>query len=289
MIHSPLLSALAVFTFISISAGASWGIELTEKQSIGSISIGGEFNSGRYNTASTTRSFYLPLIASWYPTERLDTSVELPFLYQSSSGITTTIYQSPTAMTSSQSVARRGGTGGIAGTSGTSGTGGADSSSVSGLGDIILRAGYILSFESDTLPQVRTSLFVKTPTASVSDGLGTGEFDFGGGLDLSKWFGDMHLAGEAMYSYQGKVAGFGLKNYLSYSGTVGYQVTHSIYPMLVIKGATAPADYSDNLLEARARLLLSLTPSTAIDLFVSRGISNSSPDFSGGVAVIYSF
>jgi hypothetical protein len=289
MIHSPLLSALAVFTFISISAGASWGIELTEKQSIGSISIGGEFNSGSYNTANTTRSFFMPLIASWYPTERLDTSVELPFLYQSSSGITTTIYQSPTAMTSSQSVARRGGTGGIAGTSGTSGTGGADSSSVSGLGDIILRSGYILYFDSDTLPQVRTSLFVKTPTASVSDGLGTGEFDFGGGLDLSKWFGDMHLAGEVMYSYQGKVAGFGLKNYLSYNGTIGYQMTHSIHPMLVIKGATAPADYSDNLLEARARLLLSLTPSTAIDLFVSRGISNSSPDFAGGVAVIYSF
>ena len=167
--------------------------------------------------------------------------------------------------------------------------GGDESSSVSGLGDIILRAGYILSFEGNSLPQVRMSLLVKTPTASTSDGLGTGEFDFGGGLDLSKWLGNMYLAGEAIYTYQGKVEGFGLKNYLSYSGSVGYQATHSILPMLIIKGATAPSDYSGSLLEARGRVLLTLSPSTAIDFFVSRGISSSSPDYAGGGAVIYSF
>ena len=143
--------------------------------------------------------------------------------------------------------------------------------------------------QGSSLPQIKTSLFVKTPTASLSDGLGTGEFDFGGGVDLSKWLGDMYLAGEALYNYQGRVAGFGLKNYLSYNGTVGYQMMHSILPMLVIKGATAPSDYSDNLLEVRGRVLLTLSPSTAIDLFVSHGISSSSPDYAGGVAVIYSF
>lgn len=290
-----LLTVVALFASLTLFTGASWGVELSEKQQSASISVGGEFSSGSYNTGSTTRSFYLPVIASWYPTERLDTSVELPFLYQSSSQVTTTIYQTPTALTSSQSVARQGGpggSGGITGTggiAGTSGTGGANSSSVSGLGDIILRAGYILSFEKDSLPQVRTSLLVKTPTASTSDGLGTGEFDFGGGLDLSKWLGDLHLAGEATYTYQGKVDGFGLKNYLSYSGTVGYQMTHSILPMLIIKGATAPSDYSGNLLEVRGRVFLTLSPSTAIDFFVSRGISNSSPDYAGGGAVIYSF
>jgi hypothetical protein len=293
-----LISVVALFASMIFFAGASWGVELSEKQPSASISIGGEFSSGSYNTGSTTRSLYLPLIASWYPTERLDTSVEVPFLYQSSSQVTTTIYQTPTALTSSKSAARQGGPGGpggIAGTSGTggiagtSGTGGTDSSSVSGLGDIILRAGYILSFESDALPQVRTSLLVKTPTASTSAGLGTGEFDFGGGLDLSKWFGDLHLAGEAIYTYQGKVDGYGLKSYLSYSGTVGYQVTRILHPMLVIKGATAPTEYSEDLLEARGRVLLTISPSTVIDLFVSTGISKSSPDYTGGGAVIYSF
>ena len=292
MMNPLVLSAVAVFAFITALSGVSWGVELSEKQHIASISIGGEFSSGSFNTGSSTRSFYLPLIASWYPTERLDTSVELPFLYQSSSQVTTTIHQTQTALTSSQSVARRGGPGGTYGPGGITATrvaGGTDNSAVSGFGDIILRAGYILSFEGNTMPRVRTSLLVKTPTASLSNGLGTGEFDFGGGLDFSKWFGDLHLAGEAIYTYQGKVDGFGLKDYLSYSGTVGYQMTHSILPMLVIKGATAPSDYSDNLLEVRGRVLLTLSPSTAIDLFVSRGISSSSPDYASGGAVIYSF
>jgi len=216
----------------------------------------------------------------------------LPLLNQSSSQVTTSIYQTSTAMMSAQSVERRagaGGPGGVADTGGVAGSGVGGSSAVSGLGDIILRAGYVLSFEKDSLPQVRTSLLVKTPTASQSDGLGTGEFDFGGGLDLSKWFGDMRLAGEIIYTYQGKVDGFGLKNYLSYSGTVGYQITESLLPMVVIKGATTPTEYSEDLLEARGRVLLTLSRSTAIDLFVSRGISKSSPDYAGGGAVIYSF
>jgi hypothetical protein len=289
MIKSSLLTVVALFATMTFFANASWGVELSEKLPIASISIGGEFSSGSYNTESTIRSFYMPLIATWYSTERLDMSMELPLLYQSSSQVTTTIYQTSTALTSSQSTARQNGVGGPGGIATTPVAGGTDSSSVSGLGDIILRAGYILSFEGNSLPQVRTSLFVKTPTASTSDGLGTGEFDFGGGLDLSKWLGDLHLAGEAIYTYQGKVDGFGLKNYLSYSGTVGYQVTQSLLPMLVIKGATAPTEYSGGLLEARGRVLLSLSPSMAIDLFVSHGISNSSPDYSGAGAVIYSF
>ncbi|MEI6705463.1 MAG: transporter, partial [Deltaproteobacteria bacterium] len=149
--------------------------------------------------------------------------------------------------------------------------------------------GYILLLDASTMPQIRTSLFIKTPTASVSDGLGTGEFDFGGGFDLSKWFGDLHLAGEVLYNYQGRVSGFDLNNYVSYSGMVGYQITESIRPMLVLKGATAPSAYSEDLLEARARVIWSLTDKTSLDMYGSRGITDSSPDYGGGISVIYSF
>lgn len=293
-----VLSVVGIFASIFVFADVSWGTVLSEKQPMASISIGGEFSTGDYNTGSTTRSIYLPLIASWYPTDRIDMSVELPLLYQSSSQITTTIYQAAPSQSATQSTARRGGAGGPAGASGTtgavgtagaSGIDGAGNSAVSGIGDITLRAGYIPCFENNSLPQIRTSLFVKSPTASVSNGLGTGEFDFGGGLDLSKWFGSMHLAGETLYTFQGKVPDFGLKNYFSYNGTVGYQITQGIQPMLVIKGATAPSIYSDSLLEVRGRMLLTLASSTAIDLFVSRGISKSSAEYGGGIAIINSF
>ena len=279
---------LSVMMLLIFSANAAWCAEIQRKQPVASVSLGAEYSSGSYNSDSTTRTIYVPMIASWYPDERLDISVEVPFIYQSSSQVTTSLYQNSAATSNSQTLARRGGPGGII-TGTTSSASSGSSSSVSGLGDIILRAGYILFFEKSSLPQLRSSLFVKTPTASVSDGLGTGEFDFGGGFDLTKWFGELHLAGELLYNYQGKVDGFGLKNYVSYTGMIGYQMTRYIQPMLIIKGATAPSTYSDDLLEARGRLLWDITPTTTIDLFASRGLSDSSPDYCGGIAVIYSF
>lgn len=286
---------LTILLLLLFSGNASWGEEIIGKQPVASVSIGVEYSSGSYNTDSKTRSVYIPLIASWYATERLDMSVELPFIYQSSSRVTTSLYQTA-ATTNSQTVARRGGPGGMmstgtaaAGTATSYATSSRSNSAVSGLGDIILRAGYVLFFENSALPQVRPSIFVKTPTASISDGLGTGEFDFGGGFDVNKWLGSLRLAGEALYTYQGKVSGFGLKNYLSYTGIIGYQVTRSIQPMLIIKGATAPSYYSDDLLEARGRLYWDITPTTALDLFAAKGISKSSPDYSGGLTLIYSF
>lgn len=270
----------------------SWSADIPDNQPTASISIGAEFSSGTYNTDTTTRIFYMPVVVSWFPHERVDMSIELPFIYQTYQNQSTTTTATP------KTVARFGGAGGIISTTSTSSTSSTtiipikssgSSSSVSGLGDIILRAGYIPLFEKDALPQVRMSLLVKTPTASVSEGLGTGEFDFGGGFDLSKWFGNIHLAGEALYTYQGKVSGLGLKNYLSYTGTVGYLVTNDVQPMLVIKGSTAPSEYSDDLMEVRGRLLWNVSPSTSLDLFATRGISKSSADYGGGIAVIYSF
>jgi len=274
------------------TGAASWSADIPGNQPATSVSIGAEYSSGTYNTDTTTRILYMPLLVSWVPHERLDVSVELPFIYQKY------LNQNTTAEATAKTVARFGGAGGIIPTAGTTSTStttiipvnsAGRSSSVSGLGDIILRAGYIPLFEQRAFPQLRTSLFVKTPTASASEGLGTGEFDFGGGFDLFKWIGNVQLAGECLYTYQGKVTGLELKNYFSYTGTIGYQVTNDIRPMLVIKGATAPSLYADDLLEVRGRLLWNFTKSTALDLFASRGISKSSPDYGGGFAVIYSF
>lgn len=279
----------AILLCMTTVADSCWCSETEVTQPTASISLGAEFSSGSYNSSTTTRAVYLPLIISWYPSERLDMSMELPFVYQSSSQITTSLYQNGVA-SSSQAVARYGGPGGASTTSNdTTGTTTNNNRAVSGLGDIILRAGYIPWFEKGAIPQLRASLYVKTPTASTSDGLGTGEFDYGGGIDLSKWYGDFHLAAETTYTWQGKVSGFGLKNYLSYHATSGYQLTQNLQPMLMVKGASAPSTASDNLLEVRARLLWNLTTHTMLDGFVSRGLSNSSPDYTTGLAMIYYF
>jgi hypothetical protein len=231
----------------------------------------------------------VPLIATWSPNERFDVGIEVPFIYQSSSNVTSSLYSTSQSTTTTTAAAKGGPGGNSAASLGNSSASGSSSSDVSGLGDIILRLGVIALFEGDKAPQLRPSLFVKFPTASTSDGLGTGEFDFGVGVDASKWYGDLHLIGEGFYTWQGQADGFGLKNYFSYTAGVGYQLTKSVEPMLLVKGATAPSSYSGDLLEARARVIWSLTDTTMLDLYGSLGIADSSPDYGGGLSVIYSF
>lgn len=277
-----------------ISATPAWSVSsVPDKPQNASISLGAEFASGTYGTDATTRSVYMPLIATWSPNDRFDFGIEIPFLYQSSSNVTTSLF-STSQNTAAAQTTLRGGPGGnrtaiLQQQTGTSAATGTAQSDVSGLGDIILRAGYVLLVEKSPLPQLRMSLFVKTPTAAASDGLGTGKFDYGGGLDLTQWFGDLHLTGEIQYTWQGKVSSFDLKNYFSYTAGVGYQLLESLEPMLLVKGATAPSGYSDNLLEARGRLIWSASDTTQLDLYGSRGFSDSSPEYGGGIAVIYSF
>ncbi len=274
---------------VCCSSGVGCRSEPPHKQSNFSVSLGAEFASGDYGTNTTTRSMYMPLILTWFPTERIDIGVEVPYIYQSNANVTTSLYQNNQTTTTAKKVTKLGGPGGGPAVGKTASANLSSGSSVSGLGDIILRLGVIALFEGDKAPQLRPSLFVKFPTASTSDGLGTGEFDAGGGLEATKWFGNVILTAEALYNYQGRVDGFGLKNYLSYTAGLGYQATNSVRPMLLLKGATAPSSYSGNLLEARIQMLWDITKTTALDLYASHGITDSSPEYGAGVAVVYSF
>lgn len=265
---------------------------MPDKPKTASISLGAEFASGSYGTDTKTRSVYMPLIATWSPGNRTDIGIELPFIYQSSSTVTTSLFRANQS-TSTSHTSFKGGPGGNGGAvvqqSGNAPASSASASDVSGVGDIIIRLGVIALFESEKVPRIRPSLFTKFPTANASDGLGTGEFDAGVGVEVTKWFDDIHLTGEGLYTYQGKADGFGLKNYFSYTGGVGYQLTENMEPMVLVKGATAPSVYSGELLEVRARVIWCLTNFTSLDLYGSRGIADSSPEYGGGIAVIYSF
>ena len=285
MKHS-LIMFVGSLLFLFFAVNTSWSADISDNRPIASLSLGAEFSSGKYNSDTTTRILYMPLIVSWFPRERLDMSVELPFIYQTYAGLNSTDTATAKTVTKGWRFNQTTPTSASSTTLVTAPSVG--NASVSGVGDIVLRAGYIPLFEKGFLPQVRTSVFAKIPTASASDGLGTGELDFGGGFDFSKWLGNLHLAEETIYNRYGGDKG-SAANSLSYSATVGYQVTSSVQPMVVVKGETALSGTYDDLLEVRGRLLWNLSPTTSIDLFVSRGISKSSPDYGGGFAVIYSF
>jgi hypothetical protein len=254
-----------------------------------SVGQGFEFSSGKYGTNTRTDTIYAPFTVMASPTDRLGVSLEIPFVYQSNGNVVSSIARggmqgSKTTMLSA------GGMGGMSGSgSGMSSSSVGANQSESGLGDIILKAGYILLPEKDSMPQIRPTAFVKFPTADKNKSLGTGEFDEGIAVEISKWFGDWNPFAEAGYTVQGKSAQLSLKNYMAYNAGIGYQVAESFRSLLLVKGSTSPADGASSLLEVRLKLKYQATKHTGIDGYVAKGITTNSPDYGTGLAVFYDF
>lgn len=129
----------------------------------------------------------LGLLASHYPTERLDFSLELPFVYQSSSAVVSGQFmgmQGQSVGTQSVMAAMSGSTMGSGPM--TSASAGEVNNSQYGLGDVKLRAGYVLYTEEKYVPAIRPNFYVKIPTADKNKFLGTGAFDEGFAVELTK-------------------------------------------------------------------------------------------------------
>jgi hypothetical protein len=130
---------------------------------------------------------------------------------------------------------------------------------------------------------------VKFPTADKNKFLGTGAFDGGFAVELTKWYGDWVADGEAGYAIQGKSSVLAVKNYLYYYAGGGYQLTERLRPMVFIKGSTPPVEGASALLEARLRVKYQITKQTGIDGYLAKGITAASPDYGMGLAVFYQF
>ncbi|MSM39415.1 MAG: hypothetical protein GJT30_07330 [Geobacter sp.] len=252
-----------------------------------SVGLGFEFASGDYGTGIKTDSIYMPFTLAVMPTERLDFSLEIPFIYQSTSAVVAGQYmgmqQGQTTGTQSVMAAMSG--------SGprTSASSGTVSNSQSGLGDMKLSAGYLLYSEEEFVPAIRPNFYVKLPTADKNKYLGTGAFDEGIAVELTKWFGDWFADGELGYAFQGKSTVLPVKDYLYYYAGGGYQLSEKLQPMLLLKGSTATVEGASALLEARLKVKYQLTKHTGIDGYLAKGIEKASPDYGMGLAVSYDF
>lgn len=254
-----------------------------------SIGQGFEFSSGKYGTDTRTDSIFAPLTIMASPIDRLGLSLEIPFLYQSNGNVVSSIARggmqgSKTTMLPAVGTSAMSGSG-----SGMSSTSSSTNQSENGLGDITLKVGYILVPEKDSMPQIRPMAFVKFPTADKNKSLGTGEFDEGFAVEVSKWLGKWNPFAEAGYTVQGKSAQLSLKNYMTYNAGVGYQVAENFRPILLIKGATPPADGASSLLEVRLKLKYQATNHTGIEGYLAKGITTNSPDYGAGLSVFYDF
>ena len=255
-----------------------------------SVGLGFEFTSGDYGTGTRTNSVFVPFTVAVMPTERWGLSLEIPYVYQSNTNVIAGQFR----QMQGQSMAMQSITAAMTGSGMGSGTIRSSSNSnpsaaQSGIGDITFRTGYVLIQEGSAIPQIRPNLFVKIPTADKAKGLGTGEFDEGVAVEISKWFGDWYAFVEPGYTIQGKTSDIPLKNYLNYNVGAGYQVSDKFLPLFILKGSTAPAEGSTALLEARLKLKYQATKHTGIEGYLAKGITTSSPDYGTGLALFYDF
>jgi hypothetical protein len=232
----------------------------------------------------------MPFTASVYPTERLDFSLEIPFVYQSTSAVVAGQFMGMQGQAmGGQPVMAAMGVPGPGSGMRTSAPAGSVNNSQDGLGDIKLKGGYVLYTEEKYVPAIRPNFYVKFPTADKNKFLGTGEFDEGFAVELTKWFGAWFADGELGYAIQGKSTVLAVKNYLYYYAGGGYQVTDRFRPMFFLKGSTATVEGASSLLEARLRAKYQLTKHTGLDGYLAKGIQKSSPDYGMGLAVYYEF
>ena len=254
-----------------------------------SVGLGFELSSGKYGSNIRTNSIYAPLTVIASPTDSLGLSLEIPFAYQSNGNVISSIAKGGMQPNRTMMLPSAGMNGMTGPGSGMSASPSATHRSESGLGDITLKVGYLLLPEKDSVPQIRATAFVKFPTADADSSLGTGEFDEGVAAEISKWFGDWNPFAEAGYVVQGRSARLPLRNYLAYNAGAGYQVADSFRALLLLKGATSPADGVGSLLEARLKLKYQVTSRTGMEGYLAKGIATNSPDYGTGLSVYYDF
>jgi hypothetical protein len=269
-----------------------------------STGVGFEFASGSYGLGTRTDSIYVPFTLAVYPTERLGFLLEIPYVYQSSSAVNTGVLLGPgggqmTGMhKETAAMPGSGGTmpggGGTPGGGNGSGGGMSSTSTVSsqsrqGVGDLTLKGGYVLVPEGEFVPRVRPYLFVKIPTADRNQMLGTGEFDEGGAVELSKQYGNWYSFAEGGYTFQGKSSVLALKDYFSFNAGTGYQLGERFLPMVIVKAAGAPIEGASDLLELRLKLKMLVGAKSGVDGYVAKGITRSAPDYGAGLAFYHDF
>ncbi len=276
----PRLFYTAIFMFflcIPLPADAS-DYQVQEKSKLLGLSIGTgfEFETGGYGTDQTIDSWRIPLVIDWAPNDFWGMSLEIPYVHQSSTGDTVLLGAGTSPV--------RHGNGRMSESSTTQTT-----TSEEGLGDMSLDVDLTLLGDGKQTPKLLVLLHAKLPTADEEKGLGTGEFDWGGGLGVYKKFGLWSTYAETLYLLPGTSQIYDPSPYWEWQAALSYRTTNNLRPGLSLSGGTAPFEGTDNPLEINARLAILGENNRSYSFSISRGLSEASPDWGIGLFAFFDF
>lgn len=163
------------------------------------------------------------------------------------------------------------------------------SGSDSGLGDVVLAAGYQLYADADSGFGVDLTGKVKFGTADEDKGLGTGEEDYSALLDVYKRLGDWTVFGGAGYTFFGDSEFIRLNNAWSANAGAGYRFDSGDSMGVIYDYRERISAASEPRREATAYYSLRLSDATRLQSYVLAGFSDGSPDWGAGVSLKYGF
>jgi hypothetical protein len=150
-----------------------------------------------------------------------------------------------------------------------------------GIGDLVVRAEFDVLKIQDTPQTVLLFVETKVPVASVEDGFGTGEWDYGTGLSLSRVFGGTFVSADVGYWILGDMPQLEFKDPVSYGAAVGfYFAAGSGGVMLSYSGSTEVIEEAGAPSQIGLGANYRLEEDIGINGMLSVGLSDSSPAFS---------
>ena len=238
------------------------------------LKAGISYEQGDYGTGDESRAIYAPLTFK-YLGERFDVGLTVPWLYlESEEGVTQV--DGDVTRGRGRGQGRRGRERDV---------------SAAGLGDISLKGRWFLLDDQPAswIPALTPFARIKFPTADEDRNLGTGEADFGFGVEFDKQFGRTFVFGDVSYTVIGDPPGEDFRNRPGVSLGVGYDVTPTLTASAQIDWRRALVSGSDDPVDLIATLAIRLSRTVSIIPSLVIGLTNGSPDFGLGVEVTYKF
>lgn len=226
-----------------------------------SVTLGAEYTSGDYGTASDTSLWYFPVTLR-HETDRAMLALTIPWVVVEGTG----------------NVVAGGGAGGVRRTT-TSVT----STTESGLGDIELAGSYVIARDAGW--RLGLGGLVKLGTADEQDNLSTGEDDVAVQLEAERILGGNTLFGTAGYRLLGDPPGIDYDDVFYGSAGLSHRFAagRSLGAEWYVQQAPLPG------VEGKSELTLFLSgktaPTTRLTGYLIAGFADGSPDWGAGIAL----
>ena len=162
----------------------------------------------------------------------------------------------------------------------------------SGLGDLLLIGRYYLYTEQEEglMPSIMVSGRIKAPTADRDRGLGTGEWDEGVGLGLTKLITSKFIGFTDLgYTFIGKPEGVNLRDQWSYDLGLGYYFLPTVLVSLYYEEARAVVPAFENPRDVFLATSWKVTSDFRLNAGLEKGLSNGAPDYGASVGASMRF